>query len=51
MEADYQHLACTNEELDTFVYAASPGLQGPLNNSSGLLQGLRGHYPRPTELG
>jgi PAS domain S-box-containing protein len=40
-----QHLARTNEELDTFVYAASHDLQGPLTNLNGLLHMLRKALP------
>jgi PAS domain S-box-containing protein len=45
VEADYQHMTHTNEELDTFVYAASHDLQGPLTNLAGLLHALRDALP------
>ncbi|MGI4821120.1 MAG: ATP-binding protein [Janthinobacterium lividum] len=40
-----QHLVRTNTDLDSFVYAASHDLQGPLNNLDGLLQALREELP------
>jgi signal transduction histidine kinase len=45
VEANYYYLARTNEELDTFVYAASHDLQGPLNNVDGLLRALHQALP------
>jgi signal transduction histidine kinase len=44
-EASHQHLIRTNTDLDSFVYAASHDLQGPLNNLDGLLQALREELP------
>ncbi|MGI4874349.1 MAG: sensor histidine kinase [Janthinobacterium lividum] len=44
-EASHQHLVRTNTDLDSFVYAASHDLQGPLNNLDGLLQALREELP------
>jgi signal transduction histidine kinase len=45
LETNNQHLTHTNAELDTFVYAASHDLQGPLNNIAVLLHILRKALP------